>query len=221
LRDETELSPLLQEAKALVRGLYADLDDAAPEATPVVAQKFHAEDHLWRGFHPFHEIEGPEALATRFWQPLKGAMQAQQHRLDIFIAGKNAIDGQSIWVASMGHLMGLFDAPWLGIRPTGKIAMLRFGAFHRVDGQRITETAMFFDIPHLMAQAGQDPFGPGTGAHLVQPGPASHDGLCFEPCAPSEGAATLAAIDAMVTDISGWSGGRSEPLEAELRRTWH
>jgi hypothetical protein len=30
--------------------------------------------------------------------------------MDIFMAGKNEIDGfESVWVVSMGHLMGLFD----------------------------------------------------------------------------------------------------------------
>jgi hypothetical protein len=42
----------------------------------------------------------------------------------------NEIDGfTSIWVVSMGHLMGLFDAPWLGIAPTGKMALLRYASF--------------------------------------------------------------------------------------------
>ena len=62
----------------------------------------------------------------------------------------------------MGHLMGLFDAPWLGIRPTRKLAMLRYAEFHRVAEGRIVETAQFVDIPHLMTQAGQTPFGPAT-----------------------------------------------------------
>ena len=55
--------------------------------------------------------------------------------------------------------------------PPGKIAMLRYAAFHRVEAGKIAETAMFFDIPHLMIQAGQNPFPPQTAAHLVQPGP--------------------------------------------------
>jgi hypothetical protein len=116
--------------------------------------------------------------------------------------------------------MGLFDAPWLGIRPTHRIAMLRYAAFHKVEGGRITEEAMFFDIPHLMIQAGQDPFGATTGIHLVQPGPATHDGLLFEAQDQKEGVKTLAAINAMIGDIKTWTGGRTEPLVEELRRSW-
>ncbi len=40
---------------------------------------------------------------------------------------------------------------------------------------------MFVDIPHLMIQAGVNPFPPQTAAHLVQPGPATHNGLMDAP----------------------------------------
>ena len=78
---------------------------------------------------------------------------------------------KSVWVVPMGHLMGLFDRPFLGIRPSGRIAMMRYAEFDRSSRGRIVETAMFFDIPQMMIQAGQNPFPPQTGARLVQPGP--------------------------------------------------
>ena len=164
-------------------------------------------------------MRGPEAVATRFWQPLKASLAPLQRRLDIFIAGDNRFDDPGgIWVATMGHLMGLLDRPWLGIPPTGKMAFLRYAAFHRVDGGLITETAMFFDIPHLMIQAGLDPFPPQTAAHLVQPGPMTHDGLLYDAQPPEEGTATLRAIEAMLADLGQWQSGL--PLEEELARTW-
>ena len=181
-----------------------------------------APDYLWRGFHPFNELRGGEAVTTRFWQPLHGALTSLQRRLDIFMAGDNSIEGhEGVWVASMGHLMGLFDSPWLGIQPTGKIAMLRYAEFHKVENGVITETAMYFDIPHLMMQAGLNPFPPQTGAHMVQPGPMTHDGVMFDAQPADEGVRTLAAIDYMVTDIKDWKGGRIESLTDELRRSWN
>jgi Predicted ester cyclase len=125
----------------------------------------------------------------------------------------------AVWVASMGHLLGLFDHPWLGVRPTGKIAMLRYGTFHKVENGKITEEAMYFDLPHLMVQAGQNPFPPQTAQHLVQPGPMTHDGVLYTDAPEDEGRATLAAIDAMISDLGSWDLG--VPLEEELRRTWH
>jgi hypothetical protein len=71
-----------------------------------------------------------------------------------------------------------------------------------------------------MAQAGQYPFPPETGVTLVQPGPRTHDGLCIEPRDPSTGAATLAAIDAMLADMSPEARSQSPDAASHLRRTW-
>lgn len=205
--------------KALVRSCHAALDAASSDSTAKVLAGFVSEDYRWRGYHPFGELHGAQTVAERFWAPLKSALTHLQRRQDVFMAGSNAVDGhQNIWVVSMGHLMGLFDAPWLGIRPTGRLAMLRYCEFNRVENGRITESAMYFDIPHLMVQAGQNPFPPQTGAHLVQPGPSPHDALMFDAQPPEEGEKTLATIDAMISDLGQWQSGL--PLEEELARTW-
>jgi predicted ester cyclase len=135
------------------------------------------------------------------------------------MAGQNTIESQGgVWVVSMGHLMGLFDHSWLGIPPTGKIAMLRFCEFNRVEDGKITETAMYFDIPHLMVQAGLYPFTTQTAAHLVQPGPMTHEGLMFDKQNPSSGEKTLFVIESMIKDLGQWDNELS--LEDELRQTW-
>ena len=209
-----------QEEKQLVRAFHAELERAEIAAIPAVLAQFCTEDLVWRGYHPFGLIEGPDAVAAAFWQPLCGALTALTRREDIFFAGRNHIDDEaSTWVVSMGHLMGLFDAPWVGIRPTGKLVMLRYCSFYRVAGGKIAETAMYFDIPHLAEQAGQPLFGVSTAQHLVQPGPVTHGGLLYDDALADEGVATLAAIHAMIHDLGTWSLGL--PLEEELRRTWH
>ncbi len=209
-----------QAQKDLVRAFYKDLDAASGDAIAPVMQRYCAGGYLWRGYHPFGEMDDPSDVAEVFWTPLKGALARMQRREDVFFAGRNETDdGQSVWVVSMGHLMGLFDHPWLGIRPTRKIAMLRYCEFSKVVDGQITETAFYTDIPHLMAQAGQDPFGPQTGAFLVQPGPMPHDALLYGPQDPMEGQKTLDAINAMIGDLGQWNLGMT--LEEELARTWH
>ena len=205
--------------KALVRAFYDSLDAVDADLNSVM-ETFIAEVYLWRGFHPFNELTSGGNVATQFWQPLRASLKHLQRRQDIFMAGENTLERGGTWVVSMGHLMGLFDEPWLGIRPTGKMAFLRYCEFNCVKDGKISETAMFFDIPHLMIQAGQNPFPPQTGAHTIQPGPICHTGLMFEPQDPAEGTRTLAAVDYMVNDIKTWKGGREEPLVDELRRSW-
>ncbi len=208
-----------QRQKDVVRAFHAALDGAEGDGITAVLEEFSGIGFLWRGFHPFGALDDVRDVSHRFWMPLKRSLAGLQRREDIFFAGRNEIDGfKTTWVVSMGHLLGLFDKPWLGIRPSGKIVMLRYCTFHRVGGDRIAETAMYFDIPHLMAQAGQNPFPDATAQHLVQPGPRTHDGLLLDPQPESEGVRTLGLINDMIADLGNWDLGL--PLEEELRRTW-
>jgi len=209
-----------QSEKHLVSAFHRALETAFDPDLPDVLKQFCAPDMLWRGFHPFNEVTGAEQVAARFWKPLKHSLTRLQNRMDVLFAGQNSLqEGAGVWVVTMGHLMGLFDNPWLDIRPTGKLTCLRYSAFYKVVGDKIVETAMYFDIPHLMVQAGQNPFPPQTAAHLVQPGPMTHDGLLLQDRPAEEGQKTLALINAMITDLGQWQN--DEPLTEELARTWH
>ncbi|EBA13282.1 nuclear transport factor 2 family protein [Roseobacter sp. CCS2] len=209
-----------QSEKALVRAHYDALAKATPDTVASVLAERTSDDWHWRGMHPFYEQYGAQAVAESFWAPFLSAMTKVQRRQDIFIAGHNEIDGfQSVWVISMGHLMGLFDAPFVGIKPNRRIAMLRYAEFNKVVDGKIVETAMFCDLIHLMNQAGQYPLPPQTGMHLVQPGPATHDGLLFDDADPAQGQKTLELVNAMIGDINTHKKYNS-PQE-ELAQTWH
>ena len=209
-----------QDAKAVVRAYQAAVDATAPDAVAAALKPHVSDTYLWRGMHPFDIRNGAQEVSDIFWSPLKTALTSLTRREDIFMAGRNQMDDfQSTWVVSMGHLMGLHDAPWLGIPATRKMAFLRYAEFSRVEGGKIAETAMFCDIPHLMVQAGVNPFAPQTAAHLVQPGPVTHTGIMDGPQDPSEGEKTLAVINAMINDLGTWQSGL--PLVEELARTWN
>jgi hypothetical protein len=209
-----------QSEKAIVRRLHDELGVAKEESVAGIIGRHVSSDWKWRGVHPFNEQAGPDAVAEAFWSPLLTSLTKLQRRPDIFFAGLNEIDGfESCWVVEMGHLMGLFDRPLLGIRPTGRIAMLRYAEFHRVTDGRISETAMFVDLPHFMTQVGQNPFPPQTGAHLVQPGPLTHDGLLYDEQPAELGRATLAAINAMLNNPGLKFHAPDEAVR--LARVWH
>ena len=166
--------------KRLVQEFYKSIEMSNPQNIPSVLKKYCSETLIWRGFHPFNMIRGPEEVGKKFWYPLLKSLKKCQRREDIFFAGFNEIKGhEGVWVVSMGHLMGLFDESWLGIPASEKLTMLRYCEFNKIEEGKIIETAMFFDIPHLMSQTGIKPFVSQTAAHLVQPGPKTHDGLLF------------------------------------------
>ncbi len=208
----------IQTAKAIARAATADLRQARPDTVADLLARHTAPGWHWRGMHPFHEQTGAEAVAAAFWQPFLSAFSRVQRREDIFFAGENSL-APGTWTVSMGHLMGLFDAPFLGIPPHRRIAMLRYAEFHRIEGNRIVETAFFCDLVHLMMQVGLRPLPPQSGAHLVQPGPMTHDGILDARHDPAEGAKTLALSDAMCTAINTHTrfGGPEEELNAH----WH
>lgn len=206
-----------QAEKAVVRSLMDGMAAAKPDGIAGVLERHVASDWVWRGMEPFNIQHDPKAVADLFYAPLATALRPLQRRPLIFLAGLNEIGGRkSTWVVQMGHFMGLFDAPFLGVRPTGKIALMRYVEFDRVENGRIAETAMFFDIPQLMIQAGQNPFPPQTGAHLIQPGPMTCDGLMWGPQDPRTGAETMAAIERMLTS----SGDTVTPYRQRLARDW-
>jgi len=206
-----------QSEKETVLNFYKALGAADADLHEVV-QCFTGEDFIWRGYHPFGQLNKTQ-LVEIFWSPLLGSLKQLQRRQDIFFAGLNEIDGfDSTWVVSMGHLMGLLDEAWLNIEPTGKMVFLRYCEFHRVEHGKIQETSLYFDIPHLMIQAGMNPFPNATGQQLVQPGPMTHDGLLFNAQDATTGQHTLRIINQMIGQLGQWQSDLS--LEDELRQSW-
>lgn len=176
----------LQAAKKVVQEFYNDLDSAQTDAKSIEAafQTHCTSDYHWRGMHPFYEIPSASEVVERFWGPLKRSLVRIQRRQDVFMAGNNFCEGQvadqtgkgdgaepgtTVWTMSMGNLMGIFENSWLEIPATGKMAFLRYAEFTQVSKKdnKIMQTAMFIDIPHLMIQAGCNPFPPATGATVT------------------------------------------------------
>ena len=209
-----------QAAKALVRDYFEALENATPETVADVLKSYTGDDYLWRGVYPFREQHGADTVAEKFWAPLMTSLTHLQRRQDMFIAGTNEISGEQ-WVMSMGNFMGLFDENWLGIRPTRKIAMLRYAEFNCVQDGKITQTGLFIDILGLMVQVGMYPLPPSTGVYFNYPGPRTHDGLLYEDADAAEGVATLALVNEMVNDLDALnkSGSMGCPPEV-LERTW-
>jgi len=213
------MSDVLRQAKEQVLKWQKLSQTADLAALKAGFESCMSEDYLWRGMHPFHEQHGADSVIASFYTPFIHAFTSLQRRQDMFFAGENEIDGfQSVWVASMGHFMGLFDQPFLNIPPHHKIAMIRYAEFHKVESGKITETALFIDLLHLMAQAGITPIPQQTGINLIQPGPLTHDGLLFDTQDKQAGIKTLALINRMIGDIN--QGQYATPQE-ELKQCWH
>ena len=209
-----------QAAKSIVRNYFESLEKASSDTVVDVLRQFTSENYRWRGVYPFREQYGAPTVAEIFWMPLMQSLRHMQRRQDIFIGGTNEISGEQ-WVMSMGSFMGLFDADWLGIPHTRKIANLRYAEFNCVENGKISQTGLFIDVISLMVQAGVYPLPPSTGVYFNYPGPRTHDGLLFEDAPEEEGVETLALVNKMVNDLTelNESGSMGCPPEV-LERTW-
>lgn len=211
--------PALQEAKSAIRNFYRDLDAAAPEDTAQIIDRHTTADYRWRGSYPFNEVHGSSNVAETFWSPYKRAFSPIQRRQNMFFAGWNRIDDeQTLWVCSMGHLVGHFHRPWLTLQPTHKMNFLRYCEFHRIEDGKIAESALHIDIINTMLQAGSRVIPEATGMVTITPGPQTQDGLLFDPHPPEEGKSTLDLIIRMIDRLV--ATGVRTTIE-DLRLDWH
>jgi hypothetical protein len=206
-----------QDSKAIVLRYFEELEAAAPGDIATIIRKNTTSHYRFRGVHPFNELEGADAVAKAVWQPLCNAFTALQRRQDIFMAGKNLIDDE-MWVTSMGNFLGLFDTNWLGIPPTGKIALIPYCEFHRIENVKIAESALWVDIISVMKQAGHNPLPEQTGADIVNLGPRTADGVLLNETGEDESQKTLELIMQMCNDLVGDGMNSGDNM---LEKTWH
>lgn len=169
-----------------------------PAAWDAAIGAFFAPDAAINVVHPFNEVAGAEGWRDRVLGALRGAFD-HLVRSD-YIAFADGTD-ETEWVTTTGYFTGRFARPFLGIPPTGELAHLRFGEFHRMEGGRAVETYVYFDLPALMIAAGAWPIdhSPGRtrGFAGYLPGPLGQDGLRWG----AEDAARSAASAALVTEM--------------------
>jgi len=180
---------------------------------PVLAAAFHpdAKLHLC---HPFGDLTGPDALHDQALGPLLAAMPDLERR-DMIVMAATTPEGQD-WVGCMGNYMGTFLAPFLGIRPTGHLAHMRYHEFFRIEAGRIVEMQAIWDIPELMMLAGVWPMAPQMGAYLCTPAPMTGDGLATS----GDGAAAMAHVKAMLVDLCRHPA-EPDPAVMRLEAYWH
>lgn len=154
----------------------------------------------WHGPHPIGDLQGLEALARRFWRPLKLAFPDLDRRDDIMLGGAftHPSHGPGDWVAVTGHFAGTWAHEWLGLPGTGRLTFLRFGEFHRLEGGRVAESYTLLDLPDIMRQAGCNPLPPSPGAEGLAPGPATRDGVRLAAGDPAESGASLRLVEDMI-----------------------
>ena len=197
-----------------------------------------APDAHWHVFHPINELAGTRAVVDRFYGPLQAAFPDLERRIDLFFAGHWTspaegelghspahVRAEGWWATAMGHYIGTFRQPWLGIPATGEPAVLRFGEFYRWqpspsgNGGQIVEARVLLDIVDLARQAGRALLPPSRGIDWLVPGPSPHDGLLLGATDPTTGQESLRRTLAMFKGLWDYDGVNLESMGME--RFWH
>ena len=193
-------------------------------------ERLYAGDALWRGSHPLNEIEGHEAIAG-VWHDLRRALPDVERR-DLLVVGGTFDDVEM--VASMGHYVGRWERPWLGMPASGGVLALRYGEVHELRDGRITRSSCLWDVLDAMHQCGPmgrgfHPLAPSYGTEMRWMAPITGDGTAMTARDPEEGARSLAQTLAMHDTLAeyGDSGreaaelGRRSLLDMPQREHWH
>ena len=208
-------------AKDLVQRYFDRLETASESGVAEVLALNLSPSASWKAVHPFNELTGPKQVHESFWGPFRAAWRSVQRRQDVLFAGENRV-GNGVWVVSMGHFMGLFDRPWLGLPATGRMAMLRYAEFNRVANRRIVESGFFLDLVGLMEWVGLRPLPQATGQHFAYPGPRTHDGIVRIDQDPEETRRTHEVLDRMIDDLDALNrSGEDRCPPKFLARCWH
>lgn len=166
------------------------------------AQDFFAANAQVNVVHPFNDISF-ETFVDVFLGDL-GRAFTHLRRSDYIAFGGKFEGGE--WVTSTGYYTGKFSLPWLGIRPTGAMAHLRFGEFHRMQNGQAVVSYVFLDIPELMIAAGQWPItdspGQDRGFTGYLPGPSTQDGLQWHDNEPAHSNSSVEMVTAMLRSLA-------------------
>lgn len=175
--------------------------NAAPQRKQQLEQ-WVSPDAVWHLSAPIETCIGPEGIESDLVAPLMNSLSHLHRRPALFIGGHSALPGQEgDWAAGYGHLVGNFDAPLLGLQPTGHLVFLRYGEFYRLEDNRVTEARIIIDWVDFMRQIGAPCLPHDLGTEIQFPAPASSDGVRLAPEDPAESARTLKLVEDMLGDL--------------------
>ena len=178
--------------------------------------KYCHPDCRFEIFHPFNSIEGLDAVAERFFVPLRTSFPNLEYRQAFYLGGE--YEGRDM-VSTWGHVHGTFDVPWLGIPQTHNLAFLSFGLNAIVRDGKMAKVYILLDIVDVMRQAGYYPLRQSPGTPERWPFPPADTGATALSHDPKLGAESLRIIREMQTGLL-----KPDEIKARVSRHsphWH
>jgi len=189
--------------KAALRAYCEAYRTGSDDGFAKAVERFFKSDAQINVVHPFNDLVGSASYQESFLCPL---LTSFKHlRRSDYIAFGGSFEGGD-WATCTGYYSGQFGKSWLGIHPTGALAHLRFGEFHRMEDGKAVESYIYLDIPELMIAAGQWPItdspGRDRGFTGYLPGPITQDGLQWHNNDPRRGASSYQLVTDMLAKLA-------------------
>ncbi len=105
------------------------------------------------------------------------------------------------WVTSTGYFYGYFTRSLCGIPPSGKLAFLRFGEFHRMEDGKIVESYVFLGFAELIIALGLWSLEL-QGYEGVVPGPATQNGNVIGPSDTAQSRLSADLVEGMLKQLT-------------------
>jgi predicted ester cyclase len=203
------------ERKQQIHEFSQRVHDATPETVDDLLAEYYHQDAEWHGPAPVERLNGVDAVADGYWQPLLRAFPDLEKN-DYMLFGGEFEGGE--WVCATGNLVGTFEHEWLDIPPTGHATWLRYGEFHRFEDGQIVETRHLIDVLDLLRQAGYQ-FVPALGPEVVIPGPSTQDGVLLDEQEAAESETTLELVEGMIDGLHDYEEHGLDGMGME--EYWH
>ncbi|MCK0125948.1 ester cyclase [Gelidibacter sp. F2691] len=149
--------------------------------------------------HPINEAQDGTGYFTDIISPIWQAFAGCTRQNYVMIGGEYL---GTEWVTSTGYFHGHFEKPLFGIPPSGKLAYLRFGEFHRMEDGKFVESHVYLGFAELIIALGLWPLAESQGYEGVVPGPASHDGIVTDASDPNRSRASANLVEGMLINLA-------------------
>jgi len=187
------------ENKSLYLSFLESFDTGHLQAVETAAAAIFAQNAQINASHPINEATDGTGYLEDVIHPIMFAFEGCTRQNYIVLGGEYL---GTEWVTSTGYFHGHFNNPLCGIPPSGKLAFLRFGEFHRMEGSKIVESQVFLGFAELIIALGLWPLSPSQGYEGLVLGPATHDGMNAAPSDAKRSRASADLVEGMLKKLT-------------------
>ena len=169
------------------------------------------EQTVFRVSAPFDDFIGISNWRERVIGPLRMSLVGAVWKTEMIL--RNSEAGNGVQTAAWGHLTGVFNSSWCGLKATNEPVAVRIGVVAEIVGSVVNRCTVMIDLVDLAVQALQPFTARALGQSVIWPSPRLEQAGDNEP-------STLAVVREMQLALHDSAKTRDEMLAADHLRYW-